>query len=356
MSWALQFDGVNDYTTALAWNPSALGFSFGIEFIAGTLTHNIMDGTYSKGVYIRYNPVSGELFVWYNNQTLYTSTAPNQTFVSGNTYKIEGFVYADGSGAIFVDDIPVDNIAAGTHSIGASSTALTFSKTTFSPDSYSNFQLLSAWCTDNTTPSNSRHYNPTASSHTVGTPILTDTVGGNNATGVNMPTDGSAWVDLGGGGGITLTADIEINKPIFAVQSSVTFPQPSSVVLFEIDKPVFSASITITSPVFSSAINFTVDKPTFSASISVTDQTTQSNVNFNIVKPVFSVESSVTLPLPVSSVQFTIDKPIFNVLIVASQPIPPIPQKTGEISFGVLGDGINSFGFAGNGNTSSGKL
>jgi len=43
-------------------------------------------------------------------------------------------------------------------------------------------------------------WDATASSHTSGTPILTDTIGGNNATGVNMPTDGSAWIDLGGGG------------------------------------------------------------------------------------------------------------------------------------------------------------
>ena len=123
---------------------------------------------------------------------------------------------------------------------------------------------------------------------------------------VNIWQAPNTWIEQGGG--ITLTADIEINKPVFAAQSSVT------------------------------------------------DQTTQSNVNFNIAKPVFSVESSVTLPLPTSSVQFTIDKPVFNIFIAASQPIPPIPQKTGKISFGVLGDGINSFGFAGNGNKSSGKL
>lgn len=36
-------------------------------------------------------------------------------------------------------------------------------------------------------------------------PVLIDTIGGNNATGVNFPTDGSAWVDLGGGGSIDVT-------------------------------------------------------------------------------------------------------------------------------------------------------
>ena len=99
---------------------------------------------------------------------------------------------------------------------------------------------------------------------------------------VNIWQAPNTWIEQGGG--ITLTADIEINKPVFAAQSSVTLPQPSSIT------------------------------------------------------------------------SFAIDKPVFNIFIAASQPIPTIPQKTGKISFGVLGDGINSFGFAGNGNTSSGKL
>jgi hypothetical protein len=46
-----------------------------------------------------------------------------------------------------------------------------------------------------------RNYDATASSHSSGTPILSD-ISGNaqDGTGVNMPTDGSAWLDLGGGG------------------------------------------------------------------------------------------------------------------------------------------------------------
>lgn len=37
-------------------------------------------------------------------------------------------------------------------------------------------------------------------SNTGAQPVLVDTIGNNDATGVNFPTDGSAWVDLGGGG------------------------------------------------------------------------------------------------------------------------------------------------------------
>jgi hypothetical protein len=64
---------------------------------------------------------------------------------------------------------------------------------------YSNIDIYYAEFTDDLTSSNSRYYDATASSHTAGTPILSETLNGNDATGVNMPTDGSAWLDLGGG-------------------------------------------------------------------------------------------------------------------------------------------------------------
>jgi|GEM_PF-1994371 len=48
------------------------------------------------------------------------------------------------------------------------------------------------------TTANNRNWDATASSHAAGELTLIDTVGGNDATGVNFPTDGSAWVDLGG--------------------------------------------------------------------------------------------------------------------------------------------------------------
>jgi len=46
-----------------------------------------------------------------------------------------------------------------------------------------------------------RSYDFDGSSHGTGVVTVIDTVGANNATGVNMPTDGSAWVDLGGSSG-----------------------------------------------------------------------------------------------------------------------------------------------------------
>jgi hypothetical protein len=224
MSYGLKFDGQNDYTTADPWNPTALGFSFGVEFIAGDLTQNILDGTYNKGIYIRV--ASNTLYMWYNGSPMYAG-APSKVFVSGTTYKLEGFVYANGSAAIFIDDVEVASVTSGM-SLGSASTALTIGKTTFAPNNYSDFTVLSAWVTDDTTPSNSRYYDPTASSHAAGATALVDTIGGKDSTGVNMPTDGSAWVNLGGGAS-NLTIDISEQLPLIA--DSVTSDVSANITL-----------------------------------------------------------------------------------------------------------------------------
>ena len=55
--------------------------------------------------------------------------------------------------------------------------------------------------TDNNAGANDRDYDSTLSSHAAGTVILSEVLNGFDGTGVGMPTDGSAWLDLGGGGG-----------------------------------------------------------------------------------------------------------------------------------------------------------
>lgn len=64
-------------------------------------------------------------------------------------------------------------------------------------------------------------WDATASDHsnTGVQPALLDTVGGNNATGVGFPTDGSAWVDLGGDVS-SLTFDLDYRNSISNAQVS----------------------------------------------------------------------------------------------------------------------------------------
>lgn len=54
-----------------------------------------------------------------------------------------------------------------------------------------------------------------ASDPGAGNPVWPDDTGTNDATGVGMPTDGSAWVDLGGGGGFQPAWAILANQLIW---------------------------------------------------------------------------------------------------------------------------------------------
>ena len=187
------------------------------------------------------------------------------------------------------------------------------------------------------------YWDATASNHGAGTPILIDTVGGNNAIGLNMPTDGSSWLDLGGSG-VTVSADIEISKPEFSVSGSVTFPQASSSIELLIASPIFSvnssvtvpqpqadASLVIQKPVFSvsalvtlpnpdSDISTVIQSPVFNSLITVTTPDKVSNISIDIGKPGFSVNTNVTLPQPVSLIATNISKPLFSASISVTDP------------------------------------
>lgn len=98
----------------------------------------------------------------------------------------------------------------------------------------------------------------TASDHsnTGAQPVLVDTVGNNNATGVNFSTDGSAWVDLGGGNDpvelIFLGTTVSPLSDVIALQNitdlsllgATSQPTSDSVVLESITELLISGLVT----------------------------------------------------------------------------------------------------------------
>ena len=147
-----------------------------------------------------------------------------------------------------------------------------------------------------------------------------------------------------GGSGVTVSADIEISKPEFSVNSSVTFPQANSSIELVISSPVFSinssitlpnpqtnTSLVIQKPEFSvsalvtlpnpdSDISTVIQKPVFNTLITVTTPNKVSDVFIDIGKPDFSVNTNVTLPQPASSIATNISKPLFSALISVTDP------------------------------------
>jgi len=177
----------------------------------------------------------------------------------------------------------------------------------------SNFYLsrMRLWnnATGTGTPIHDHDANSSDRSNTGQQPILTDTAGGNNATGVGLPTDGSAWIDLGGGANNS-EIDITISSPTFSAQATNTQPFISTVD-FDVAPPVFSAQAQNTVPDLDSTISFDIPPPQFSASADNTIPGGGASVDFTIQSPIFSAQASNAAPEFESSVNFDVQKPIF---------------------------------------------
>ena len=191
MAWALQFDGVNDY--AKLATPVDFTGDFSLE-----IDCDIHPAT-SEG-FLELSTSTNNFFGKLSNNTWYCRMA-------GSTVTFN-FTPVAGRQTILWARVG-STITAHVDGVLKLSTTFTAGS---SFDLYGRLQggnniagnLYGMVITD---PTGTYNYDPTASSHAAGTPILTDTIGGNNATGFNMPTDGSAWVDLGGSG-VTVTATL----------------------------------------------------------------------------------------------------------------------------------------------------
>lgn len=180
------------------------------------------------------------------------------------------------------------------------------------------FQLLEI---TSTTVNNK--WDATASDHsnTGAQPVLVDTVGSNDATGSGFPTDGSAWVDLGGGG-VTLDGLFSINKDSFLSSASASLPQPVGDASFNINSLLLNASASVTLPNPQGDISFIIPEISIGLSGGATLPQPISNISFSFPKVSLTASASVTVPFPVGNVAFSIDSQGFISTGSATQPNP----------------------------------
>lgn len=212
MAWVLKFDGVNDY--AQITTPIMLSGDFDLEVkfkvYAGAGSTSVVLSTQSDGAQ------------WIGRW----STTRHLAFWNGQINFVEGFqVDTDYTYRLVRTGSSVDwyinGVLESTFTNGTVLTIPAFGKlggasnNLFGQIEYMTITGLS-------------NYDATNSSHAPGTPVLTDFVSGNNATGVNMPTDGSAWEDLGGGGLLITPAGIpsqeSFGSPLVELSDKVLVP------------------------------------------------------------------------------------------------------------------------------------
>lgn len=191
MAFALQLDGVNDYLSFPAWSASG-DFTISDTFLTGNLS--------STMIVIGNDSNTGNYLASYANGNLefrLGSTTPSP-LLGGLVANTEYNYTITRVGTLVT--VVVDSL--GSVSFNQSATAVFNAFGRFSPGSYFDGQYRGITVFDNGT--DVRNYDVNSSSTGAGPVILTDTIGGLNAIGVNTPTDGSAWINLGGSG-ITVT-------------------------------------------------------------------------------------------------------------------------------------------------------
>lgn len=264
MAWALIFDGSNDYLTI---SDASIGPStpFEIEW-RGTVPANF------ARVFGRTTGNNHRLLIFNssNEVRLTDSAGINATFTA------PAYIKTDYNTFLFVRDA-LDNVSFFLNGVFVS-TVIGFSGS-ITPN-----QIGRNGSGVNVTKGNTEflrfsiggvltyNWDATTSSHAAGTPILSDIVSGNDATGVNMPTDGSAWVDLGGGS-ISVTEQT-VNTNYTSLNPVVTL----------------TGSISITESTTNT--NYTSLNPaiSFTGTISVVEQTT--NTNYEVNNPTITLSSS----------------------------------------------------------------
>jgi hypothetical protein len=214
MAWALQFDGGNDYATL----NSAVSFANTGEYSIRIAVK--LDAVPSNDINsLLYLDSNNYLYYRQSNARFYWKIAGSNVQLPVPTVDVLGIdvVVHLQQTAAGVKTITVDGIGTGNPFTGLR----TFSFDRFVRTGNWEFegQLSEVVVYSDIAETTAiERWSATDSSHTAGTPVLLNTITGNNATGVNMPTDGSAWLDLGGGS-LTIT-------PTFLV-STLTFHSPT---------------------------------------------------------------------------------------------------------------------------------
>jgi hypothetical protein len=197
MAWALQFDGVNDYAT-IATTINETSTSWRLEWRAALTdntsnTNRIIAKTSGSTDYIRTRSSSTEQLVMEIDNTTYNIIGGTRSTVNGDMS--DYILTCNGSQLeYFVDGVSIGSVAG--FPVFKNMEVIGRGGSSYFNGSLEYFKYFDTSSGDVL----KFNFDATTSSHSSGTPILSELVVGNNATGINMPTDGSAWVDLGGSG------------------------------------------------------------------------------------------------------------------------------------------------------------
>jgi len=316
MAWALQFDGVNDHLTRAtpdSYNGNLTNYRWVARAIRDSSSNLYFIGR--AGSFNDYISQQSSVFrIRYGSSTVsWNATVP----VSTN--EVEWTVTRNGN----THELFIDGVSQGTVSSSGTSSAVKGYIGRANNSNTAAIKLIKMQLWDaNVGGSLLSNYDATNSSHAAGTAVLTDTVGGNNGTGVNMPTDGSAWVDLGGGG---ISIEVTESGPSFTESINTNLSVNITGAIVE-NGPAFTDAVNVTLTSLTLQANIAESGPSFTESIAAT-LTETLTINTDIVEQGPSFTESITASLGVN---------ITSVITESG------PSFTESINISVIGDRVAS--------------
>lgn len=326
--WAAVLDGINDRATI-----ASVTTSNNID-VEAVITFNSLNG----GAILSDGGVAN--FFRYNAGTLrfrclgFLGSSMSFTPVIGQKYTLGAALRPTGV------ELFVDGSSIGT-SNGSPTGMLINTIGFFNSSFYLGCAIERLTVTDNTAPSNSFDlYNDVVAGSSVD--WKDQTANARNGTLVDTATDGSQWLEVGGGGG-GVSGDVVFEIPVveFSTSGSATLPKPSGDISFDIPSIEFNGAASATFPSPSGDISFDVISIEFTATGSATQPNPNGNASFDISPIEFSVTGGASLPFPVGDVSFDVEAIEFSVTGTATIPFP-----VGNIAFD-----MPIVGFSGTGST-----
>jgi hypothetical protein len=325
MAYYLQFDGADDYVSLPITPPSSSVFDITITVETGSLSpQRLVDGEGAGHIELNSGANNRVAFIA-AFQAVGFQTINVNNGLALNTKQVFRVAYDGNDFFAEIDGVEVGRINIGARNV-VFQTQYNIGRKVNNTRFFSG-KIYSAQITLNGV---SYDYNKQTLSGSNDT-TLPDTVGGNDGTLFNFPTDNSQWVFFDdGGGAITADVDYTISSPTFTSTASVTLPAPIVDASFTIPAPTFTATGAATLPQPTADASFTVLAPTFAVTADATIPGFNASVSFAIPAPTFSGTASVTLPNPSADVAYVVSAPTFSVNADAS-----LPQPSVDVAFSV---------------------
>lgn len=299
MAYYLQFDGVNDYVS-LPFSVAIPAASNGsVIFTAESPADSEVYGMFG-GIGERFIIRSSDIFFRLNGTNGNTIThATIRTFVptydraNKHTYELRKTLYIDGVRTqvhLYIDGVYCGLLISHYNSTGPD---IKFNSIGGALTNYARMNLYSFDIVVNGVYT--VRYDPSASNGT-GT-ILIDTVGGNNGTLVNFPSDNSQWVFYDDGGAANeSTVNYDLGAIDYAVSGQITAPANAASVSYDIGEIDYAVSAQQIAPGNSASLSYDIGEISYAVSAQQSAPQFSASVGYEIGDIGFAVQANTGTP------------------------------------------------------------